>query len=476
MRIELGLMNGQVLQRNRRNLGSANVEGTCLSEGPVETRVLLHGRTLPGHGWKASGLAASGKFSARIKALPMGGPYRIEFRIADGRRTMETTRVRDVFVGDVWILAGQSNMEGIGNLEHAPRPDPGVRAFYMRDAWGMAREKLHFLPEAVDVVHNGYGDGPERPGRADLEKIRRSLIKGVSPGLAFGLVMHRRTGIPQGLVACAHGGTSMAQWSPQLRDKGGASLYGALIRRCRKLGQPVAGVLWYQGESDANSEATVSHYSANMKKLVAATRRDLKLPRLPWVVVQIGCHACPENGSYWNRIQDQQRRLPESIPHLDVVPTLDLELDDGIHISGRGQQVLGGRLARAASRLAHHDRTSQPGITFKRVRIVPTPSCGPGGCSVELTYGNVAGSLQSAGRPVGFSLINEHGHDAHPIYKTTLHANRVLLHTALPRDEIEKLSVVYGHGRYPVCNITDGENMSLPGLRIALNRPRQVPG
>jgi len=60
-----------------------------------------------------------------------------------------------------------------------------------------------------------------------------------------------------------HGGTSMAQWSPPLRNKGGASLYGAMMRRYEKLGQPIAGLLWYQGESDANREAA-SVYTQKM--------------------------------------------------------------------------------------------------------------------------------------------------------------------------------------------------------------------
>jgi sialate O-acetylesterase len=37
-----------------------------------------------------------------------------------------------------------------------------------------------------------------------------------------------------------------------LKQKGGDSLYGAMIRRFELIGGKVAGVLWYQGESDAS--------------------------------------------------------------------------------------------------------------------------------------------------------------------------------------------------------------------------------
>src|SRR5687767_8286881 len=36
--------------------------------------------------------------------------------------------------------------------------------------------------------------------------------------LPFAVAMARRTGVPVGLVPCAHGGTSMTQWDPASRD------------------------------------------------------------------------------------------------------------------------------------------------------------------------------------------------------------------------------------------------------------------
>ncbi len=67
--------------------------------------------------------------------------------------------------------------------------------------------------------------------------------------------MVEATGVPIGLVACAHGGTSMEQWNPAKKDEGGKSLYGSMLRQFQLAGGKVKGVLWYQGESDANGEA-----------------------------------------------------------------------------------------------------------------------------------------------------------------------------------------------------------------------------
>jgi len=445
MEILHGLMDGQVLQRDQRGRGHARMTGVTRATGDVEIRI--------GKRWQVAGRAANGSFHATLTGLKAGGPYRVELRIGTERLT-----VRDVFVGDVWILAGQSNMQGVGNLCDAPEPHPWVRCFSMADEWRRAEEPLHYLAEAVDVVHNGYGVGPNRPPRAKLERDRRALLKGVSPGLAFGVEMVRRTGVPQGLIACAHGGTSMTQWSPALRDKGGASFYGAMLRRYRKLGQPVAGVLWYQGESDADLEASPK-YTDRMVELVAAVRRDTGLPGLPWYIVQLGRHTSTEHSLAWNSIQEQQRKLPEVIRNLDVAPAVDLELDDGIHISGRGQQILGKRLARLACK--------SPGIVLEKIEVVPTPVMlnAQMAASLRLTYRNVAGKLESQGLPTGFALLNQHGHDTLGIFKTTLHGNQVLLHTAMPQMQLERMTVSYGHGRLPYCNITDSEGMSLPVMQ-----------
>lgn len=466
MKVLHGLMDGQVLQRDKRGNGTATISGGCGATGRVELRIMQKGRPVKGGEWHAAGVAEKKTFHAVLSGLRTGGPYGVEMRIRQGSRTLESLAIQDVFVGDVWILGGQSNMEGIGNLADAPQPHPLVRAFFMRDEWGLAEEKLHYLSEAVDRVHNSYGDEPGRPSKEFMEKGRKALVKGVSPGLVFGLEMLRRTRVPQGLIPCAHGGTSMAQWSPSLRDMGGASLYGAMMRRYEKLGQPIAGILWYQGESDANREAA-RVYTPKMIELVSGVRRDMGLPNLPWIMVQLGCHASTEEEGSWNSIQEQQRRLPDVIHNLDVAPAIDLELDDGIHIGGKAQHVLGRRLARLAARMVCRAPGAKAGIVLKGMEIVKTPSTQPGDAStaLQLTYGNVAGRLQSPGRPAGFVLLDQQGRNIQGIFKTTLCRNQVVLHTNMPRRQLERMTVSYGFGRFPYCNITDREGMSIPCMQ-----------
>src|SRR6202042_2366339 len=131
-----------------------------------------------------------------------GGPYQLVLGRGD-----DCTNVEEFFVGGVWVLAGQSNMEGAGFLENSTPPDDLVRALYMDGHWGKAMDPLHSLNDSPDAAH-----APIRWSPRVLSRMNTIRTKGVGPGISFGSEMVRRTGgIPQGLVCCAHGGTTMKQ-------------------------------------------------------------------------------------------------------------------------------------------------------------------------------------------------------------------------------------------------------------------------
>lgn len=450
MRIDHGLLPGHVLQRQPRGARTV-VTGTCADpgcSGAVLATVRRGSTALKGLKAKPVGAAADGRFTATVTGLPTGGPYSVELTCGTERLT-----VADVFVGDLWLMAGQSNMQGIGNMADAPEPHPLVRNFTRARTWELARDPLHFLAESPDKVHGGL---PLHPREA--AKAKRKEVKGAGVGIPFGTLMHTRSGVPQGLIATARGGTSMAQWNPALKDQGGDSMYGSMWLSVQAVGQPIAGVLWYQGCSDAGPEAA-KIYTGRMQELVAAVRRDLGQPKLPWIIVQIGrVIEAARDGRPWNDIQEQQRRLPESIPGCDVVPAVDLDLDDGIHISTRAFPELAQRMARVAARLACNDRTEKPALQPVSARFLePKPGFGMG---VEVRFAHVVGGLHSTGLAQGFSLLDRLGRPLRAIYKTVLMRDRVHLYVngMCPSG----MQVSYGHGVNPVCNVSDGRGMAVP--------------
>lgn len=445
MEVLTGLFDRMVLQRNGRDVSDAAISGRCDGKGAVSARITRDGRAVRGFARVAVGRAGGGKFTVRLKGLPVGGPYDVELRI---NGTDEFVRVADVLVGDVWILAGQSNMQGVGLLADREPAHEHVRAFYMDDRWDVAEDPIHNMYAAVDVVHGGPH---ETPPPAPPQAV------GVGPGVSFGRAMLDATGVGQGLIACAHGGTSMSQWDPKLKGQGTAGLYGATVRRFDKCGGRVRGVIWYQGESDANPDA-VDHFTERNRRLVDAMRSDFGDRRLPVVMVQIGRVANWQNHAYWNAIQDRQRRLPELIDRLAVVPAVDLGLDDLIHISGVGQRRLGRRMAAAMNVLLHGRKAGKPPLRLKEIRVEANGLRGTGDLIVE--YENVVGELQSPGRPTGFTLTE--GGELDVIYKVALGGPRAILQTTLPLFDLEPCRLSYGRGANPYCNITDAADRSLP--------------
>src|SRR5882724_11981612 len=73
--------------------------------------------------------------------LSVGGPY----TIGDAH---------DVLVGDLWVLAGQSNMEGVGDLVDIEKPSPFVHSLQSREEWAVAEEPLHWLGESPRIIHH----------------------------------------------------------------------------------------------------------------------------------------------------------------------------------------------------------------------------------------------------------------------------------------------------------------------------------
>jgi len=416
--------------------GAAAFGGTCQATGPVRV-VVRRGKQVVRSAVVA--VVRAGKFVGKLPQVPAGGPYEFEVGI-NGARLV----VRDVLVGDVWLLGGQSNMQGGGQSGDAAKPAAQVRAFYMDDRWAVARDPIHNMWQCVDQVHIDLCGGGRPP-----------QSNGTGPGVTFGLEMQRRTGIPQGLIACAHGGTSMAQWNPAHKKEGSRSLYGALVRRLQKNGGRVAGLVWYQGEAEWHAEA-VTAYTANMRALVRALRRDAQDAELPVAIVQIARHvdASPNDAVHWNSIQDQQRRLAKVIRRLTCVPAIDLPLDDPAHISGHGANRLGRRLAGAMDDLCH----GREPLTLSRIAVRRGKS--QWNCRVIVQFDNVIGRLRADGRPNGFSILTPGLTET--VYDMQLDGDRVVLFVQMPAREVRSRALTYGAGMNPYCNITDEADRSLP--------------
>lgn len=463
LRITGGPAPGSVVQRGEDGRGNFRLSGTApkANRKYIEARVLANGAPLAGFDWKALDRVNNGKFTGEIKGVPHGGPYDIEVRVAAGAPEL----IKGVYIGDLWILAGQSNMEGYGNLDAVEEPEERVRSFDMTDKWVLATEPLHRLVDAADAVHwplKGEGTAAKRTkmSGAELGDWILNRKKGAGLGLTFAKEISRQTGIPIGLIPCAHGGTSMDEWSPEKRDAAGDSLYGATFRRFQAAGSAVKGILWYQGESDANPTAAPK-YAEKMEGLIAAFRKDFNQPNLPFYLVQIARHTSTTNTNEWNLVQDVQRQLESKVPGVVMVPAVDLDMDDGIHIGVADLKRLGKRLA---NQVLHDFFADLKG--FSKFKRGPRPAkIVRQGNGIKVTFDQVNGKLVHVGKVNGFSIHAANGAYLPLLYRQLIDptdGNSVLL--LLSGQLPAGATLRYAYGKEPYVTLNDELDMGVPAF------------
>jgi hypothetical protein len=233
---------------------------------------------------------------------------------------------------DVFLLAGQSNMSGRGDLRELTdverEPDPAIRLYGNDGRW---REALDPLDDP-----NGQVD----PVSADPQAA-------VGPGLTFARELRKIRKRPVVLVPCAKGGASIVRWRP---DAARESLYGSCLARARAVGERVRGILWYQGETDAESETRSAEWAKAFSDLVRSLRADLGSERLPVVFVQLAdAPRWPERARSfpgWSTIQEAQGNLREQCVSMVSAKGLATR-DDELHLTTEAQRGLGVRLAAA---------------------------------------------------------------------------------------------------------------------------------
>jgi sialate O-acetylesterase len=381
---------------------------------------------------------------------------------------------------DAWILAGQSNMQGCGllrdeALQNADASDPRVWSFSTAGNWELAEEPLHRLWESFTPVHQDFMRAGlteadrEKSNEEIAERERQTRTTGAGLGIAFGKAVADATGQTIGLIPAAHGGTSLEQWSQDLKNEGGASLYGAMLERVRKARATadfnLKGVLWYQGESDC-TEGVAATYAERFAAWIEALRADLAMPDLPVYAVQIGCVVVPPcnaqtswQSRYWEPVREALRIVPERVANTGVVSAVDLGLCDSIHIDTPGLSRLGKRLAR----LAQHGPKAAP-----RLRKIEAGEKHPLGFGVaRVLCDSMAGGWNPRTHIGGFA-VRDAGGAEHPstcvIAANADARDPKIINVTLSTPLDDSIRLGYGLGLNPYCNATDEADMPLPAF------------
>lgn len=317
--------------------------------GTVELRLVREDSGAPvnaGLDWRAAETGADGTWSGALPAVPAGGPYRLETRFnPKGNKLGEWSLRGDtrhfLGVGDVWLIAGQSNASGYGRSPADDGPELGLHMLRQNGTWALAAHPLN------------DGTGTVFPAS------RENYNTGHSPFLHFARALKRELGYPIGLVPCALGGSPLEAWHPDTGPlfanlKAMVAKASPVSRTAQaghaQAGGRIKGMLWYQGETDA--EPGKAHdYLERFLASAAGWRKGLGQSDLPILTVQLARYRSDKPGMEdreWSQVREAQRQAALRADGILVVPALDLPLDDTIHLGTAGNLTLGARLARCA--------------------------------------------------------------------------------------------------------------------------------
>ncbi len=289
----------QVIQRNGSNTANITVSGTY-SGNPTSIEASWNGGLFEVIAAQPSG----GKYSGTLANRSVGqGTLTVRF---SGSSTTYDTRTF-VGIGDVYVVAGQSNASGRG-----ASPQPYTSATYKaslfgnNDVWQELADPTDSNTGAVDAVSTETAT----PGGS------------VWPLIATRLIQEQQ--VPVAFIPTAKGGTTIAQWQ---RNTSVSTLYGSLYRRVTAVG-PVKAVLFWQGESDALNGTPSSTYKTSLQAFTNAIQSDFGVKT---VVAQIGPYAgtTPENLAAIR--QAQQQAWDEGGSVLTGPILADIPISDPVH-------------------------------------------------------------------------------------------------------------------------------------------------
>jgi sialate O-acetylesterase len=260
---------------------------------------------------------ADGVWRTRLSARHAGGPYRL-----DASAPSFHDRYDNVMVGDVWLCAGQSNMEfrrsKAVDLDQRFAPDAGLR---MLD---VARQQAS-APSPHLMTLGGWSRSAPATA-ANFSAVCHH----------FGQRLRAALGVPVGLIDAAWGGTQIAAFvdeatltsrelAPAIADpasrQNGGHVFNGMIAPLAPFA--LRGVLWYQGESDTHRPEA---YGARLAALAASWRTAFAQP-LPFVVIQLPAFdpAPKDPSGHWAVVREAQRRFAAN----DEKARLVVQIDQG---------------------------------------------------------------------------------------------------------------------------------------------------
>lgn len=247
-------MNYQVVQRGGGGTASITVEGS-VGTGTHDIRAQFCNG-----GWQTIATAQTGTYSGTLTNCA-GGQGTLEVEWVDDATQRAFLSI--VGVGDVFVIAGQSNASGRdGQLNIYSSPSWTPTEFANDYTWKIAYDPTDAGPN-VDSVSSGD-----------------AAAGSAWPLLSTSEMSNQR--IPVAFIPCAFSGSSITAWVPSGSHTNRSSLYGSMVWRSGHAIQGgVKAVLFWDGETDAQNSMSQATWFSNYTNFSASVQADLGVKVMP---------------------------------------------------------------------------------------------------------------------------------------------------------------------------------------------------
>ena len=297
-----------------------------------------------------------GKFMASLPPHAEGGPFTMLVE-GDG----EVIEIKNVYYGDVYLAGGQSNMgltlaDAMQPLDECKMP---VKIFTPDRKWECDKRPLTDMRWVDICVENAYG------------------ISAAASHFAIDIANSQN--VPVGILSSNQGASCIRSWvSPETTStdpvfgpetkhhrnaytfefNGNSDLY--IERLLQVAPYTIKGVIWYQGESDAD-ECISFRYAYMFDLMVKDWRKLWDDPDLPFITVQLTYHTVEEPTFDWEILREQQLKAMLEGHNIGMITIGDAgDLPD---IHPKNKKIVGQRLAiYARGMLYGEDIVYQPPI------------------------------------------------------------------------------------------------------------------
>lgn len=472
---------GAVLQQG----APLRIWGTAAPDEPVRVELARHAATTTSD--------AAGRWTVELPALEAGGPFVLS---ATGANEATST----VHVGEVWLAAGQSNMEWPLRDTEDAAPVLDAAAGAPVRLLRIARNAVHEPASDALVAVGWVGVNPETAGDLPAVPAHFATRLAAARGVAVGVIVATWPGTPaeawapaaalaaepelahhvalaaerrrafleqrdsleaayaaarERILALQREGRDVAlpdDPNPDRNPGGPAHLWNGMVAPLARL--PFRGVIWYQGESNVGR---AFEYRTLFPTMIRGWREAFGR-EVPFLFVQIApfqaISAVPQPSAR-AELREAQDLTVRAVPGTGMAVTSDIGSEHDLH--PRRKAPVGARLALLARRIAYGEDifATAPALAEVSVR----------GGTMTLRFDR---AVTTRGEPpVGFALGGRNGvfqaAQARQVDATTFQVTS--------REVFSPVWVRYGWADHPVGNLA-GED----GLPVAPFRTDDLPG